>query len=280
MEEEEEKLHLGHRERMRRIALTEGLEGFNEHQVLEVLLFFAIPSGDTNPAAHRLIERFGSLRGVLSAGRDELVEVKGIGENAANLIAFSRLFAGRYLRAASFEDERSRRFAHTNASRQYYEGVFLGEEEEQIRAMAVTEDLRLVKEAKVLAGTFGKVELSARKLADFAIRNGCDRVILAHNHPRGAGMPSQADISATTDLARLLFELDILLLDHIIVGRTGSYSLRASPNAKVVWPDEDVKAGFILEGTPCPDEEEGPLDTPELDRFIDDLSKVMDMPHY
>lgn len=260
---------------MREIAFSEGLDGFNEHQVLEMLLFFAIPNGDTNPTAHRLIERFGSLRGVLEAERDELTAVKGIGESAANLIRFSRLFAGRYLRAASFDENDSHRFADTDSARRYYEGVFLGEKDEQIRAMAVTEDLRLVREDLILRGTFGRVELSARKMADFALRNGCDRLILAHNHPRGAAIPSMSDLTATTKYARLLFELDIIMLDHIIVGRTGSVSLRSSKVGQVVWPDRDdpPKAGG---GSPCPDEEEGPLDTPELDAFAQELSRLLD----
>lgn len=264
---------------MRRIAFSEGLDGFNEHQVLEMLLFFAIPNGDTNPTAHRLIERFGSLRGVLEAEREELIGVKGIGESAANLIRFSRLFAGRYLRAASFDEDRSHRFADTDAARRYYEGVFLGEKDEQIRAMAVTEDLRLMKEDFILAGTFGRVELSARKLADFALRNGCDRLILAHNHPRGAAIPSAVDLRATTKLSRLLFEMDILLLDHIIVGRTGSVSLRSSKTGQSIWRGHNGGAGKT-DAPPCPDDEEGPLDTPELDAFAEELSKLIDTRHF
>lgn len=272
--EEGKKIHMGHRRRMRQIALTEGLDGFTDVQIVEMFLFCVFPNGDTNPLAHRLLERFGSIRGILEARQEELLTVRGIGGSAANFIRFIQLFAAYYLRSASFSDPAKKRFATTEAVREYYEGVFLGVTDEQIRAMAVTEDLCLVKEEMILAGTFGKVELSMRKLADFTLRNGCDRVILAHNHPRGVAIPSNVDCDVTTKLSRLLFELDILLLDHVIVSPRGSVSMRTMRNGKIVWADELEKLRKEMRsgGAPCPDEEEGPLDTPDLDAFMDGLA--------
>lgn len=246
--EEEKRIHAGHRRRMRQIALNEGLDRFTDYQIVEMFLFFVFPNGDTNPLAHRLLERFGSIRGVLEADRAELMKVKGIGENAANFIRFTQLFSGHYLRSASFSDPVKKRFHTTDSARKYYEGVFLGVTDEQIRAMAVTEELYLVKEEQILPGTFGKVELSMRKLADFTLRNGCDRVILAHNHPRGLALPSAVDLEVTAKLARFLYELDILLLDHVIVSPNGSISLRESRAGKAVWQDGEDERGRIAEG--------------------------------
>lgn len=274
--EEGKQIHMGHRRRMRQIALTEGLDRFTDIQIVEMFLFSVFPNGDTNPLAHRLLERFGSIRSILEARQEELLTVRGIGESAANFIRFTQLFAGHYLRSSSFSDPVKKRFASTDSIRKYFEGVFLGVTGEQIRAMAVTEDLYLVKEEMILAGTFGKVELSARKLADFTLRSGCDRVILAHNHPRGFAVPSNADCESTTNLSRLLFELDILLLDHVIVSSEGSISLRSVRNGRIVWADEletfrkEIRSPGS--GAPCPDGEMGPLDTPELDAFMDELS--------
>lgn len=274
--EEGKQIHMGHRRRMRQIALTEGLDGFTDVQIVEMFLFSVFPNGDTNPLAHRLLERFGSIRGILEARQEDLLTVKGIGESAANFIRFTQLFAGYYLRSSSFSDPVKKRFRTTESIRGYFEGAFLGVTGEQIRAMAVTEDLYLVKEEMILAGTFGKVELSARKLADFALRNGCDRLILAHNHPRGFAVPSNVDCEVTTKLSRLLFELDILLLDHVIVSAEGSISLRGVRNGRIVWADELERLQKEMRsagnGVPCPDEEEGPLDTPELDEFMRELS--------
>lgn len=274
--EEGKRIHMGHRRRMRQIALTEGLDRFTDIQIVEMFLFSVFPNGDTNPLAHRLLERFGSIRGILEASREELLTVRGIGESAANFIRFTQLFAGHYLRSSSFSDPVKKRFQTTDAIKKYFEGVFLGVTVEQIRAMTITEDLCLVKEKMILAGTFGKVELSARKLADFALRNGCDRVIIAHNHPRGLAVPSGIDCDVTTKLSRLLFELDILLLDHVIVSPSGSISLRGSRHGRVTWADELERFQKEIRrpgnGVPCPEEEEGPLDTPELDEFMRELS--------
>jgi len=205
--------------------------------VLEALLFYAVPKADTNPIAHRLIDRFGSLRGVLEADFSELKEVKGIGDNAASLICFSKLLSGRYLRSSCFDDKNAMRIKDTDSLRRYYEGVFLGMSEEQIRAMVVDDKICMVRERVILEGTIGKVELSARRVADFVIKNGCNRVILAHNHPKGMAIPSKADIIATKQLVTLLKSFEISLVDHIIVGRTGSVSLRASMHAPGIWEE-------------------------------------------
>ena len=78
--------HAGHRSRMRSKALTYGLDHLDDHEVLEMLLYHAIPRGDTNETAHRLLERFGSFRGLLEAPPEELQAVPGVGESAAVLL--------------------------------------------------------------------------------------------------------------------------------------------------------------------------------------------------
>lgn len=226
---------------MKETVLEHGLDGLNDHQVLEVLLFYGVPNGDTNPTAHRLIERFGSLRGVLEADYSELVRITGIGENSASLIKFSQLLARRYLRAACFKDSETLRFTDTDNLCRYYEGVFLGVPDEQIWAMALDCELGLIKEELIMKGTIGKVEFSPRLIADFAVRNRCSRVVLAHNHPNGASMPSNADVSVTALLVRVLSGLDIELADHIIVGMHGGISMRNSERAKIIWPEDTVK---------------------------------------
>ncbi len=231
---DEKNIHQGHRKRMKDSMLEHGLDGLNDHQVLEMLLFYAVPKVDTNPIAHRLVERFGSLRGVLEADYKDLCSVNGIGENAASLVKFAQQLSGRYLRASSFEED-SQRFGDTDALRRYYEGVFLGVRDEQIRAMLVDDSLFMIKEQMIIEGTVGKAEFSARKFADFVIKNNSNRVVLAHNHPNGTPMPSKEDLIATKELNELLSRLEISLLDHIIVGRTGSFSLRSKNHGYGIW---------------------------------------------
>ena len=93
----EKNIHAGHRKRAKAEFLARGLEGLPDHRVLELLLFYAIPQGDVNPLAHRLLEHFGSLSGVFNATHEQLTAVKGIGENTATLIRLVTAVGGRYL---------------------------------------------------------------------------------------------------------------------------------------------------------------------------------------
>lgn len=220
-------IHQGHRKRMKAAMLEHGLDGLNEHQVLEILLFYAKPQVDTNPIAHDLIQHFGTLKGVLEADYEDLLKVNGIGENAASLIKFAQMFSGRYLCASCFDGD-VLHFGDTVALRRYYEGAFLGVKVEQIRAMLFDDELNMIKEQVIMDGTIGRVELSTRKFADFVIKNNCSRIVIAHNHPNGPCLPSTEDVESTKYLLDFLKVLEIELLDHIIVGRTGSFSMFSS----------------------------------------------------
>lgn len=232
---DEKNIHHGHRMRMKHAMIENGIDGLNDHQILEIMLFYAVPKIDTNPIAHRLIERFGSLRNVLEADFDELREVNGIGDNAASLIKFSQMLAGRYVCASSFEDD-SMKFTDTDSLRRYYEGVFLGTTVEQVRGMLVDDDLNMVKEKLLIEGSISKVQISTRVFTDFVIKNNCNRLVIAHNHPRGVCLPSKEDVITTKKLFDILKMLDISIVDHIIVGQTGSFSLRASDRCGNIWP--------------------------------------------
>ncbi|MBQ8614492.1 MAG: RadC family protein [Ruminiclostridium sp.] len=232
--EDDKNVHHGHRSRMKAAMLEHGLDGLNDHQILELLLFYAIPKRDTNPIAHRLVERFGSLRGVLEADYDELRKVNGIADNAASLIKFSQLLSGRYLRSASFEGDTAK-FSSTDSLRMYFEGAFLGVRTEQVRAMLVDDSLCMIKEQMLMEGTIGSVELSARKFTDFVVKNDSNRIVIAHNHPNGLALPSKDDIEATKELYAIFEKLDITLLDHIIVGRSGSCSMRFVDGGRSIW---------------------------------------------
>lgn len=220
---------------MRRAVLEHGIDSLADHQVLEILLFYCFRNGDTNPLAHRLIKKFGSLKNVLDAEYEELCTVEGVGESTAAFLQLLKKTAVRYGKASCFEDEKSRKFRNTDMLRDYFEAIFLGTNNEEIHAIVIDSELRLVAEKKISDGTVGKVPISARGIANFVIKNDCDRVILAHNHPRGACIPSKTDIIVTKELVELLSGFEIDLIDHIIVGEDGSFSLRASNHAPGIW---------------------------------------------
>lgn len=235
-------VHKGHRRRMRQAVIEHGADSLNDHQILEILLYQCFRNGDTNPLAHKLINKFGSLKNVLDADYDELSSVEGMGEGSAFFIGFIREVAKRYAKASCFEDEKTKKFRNTDMLREYFEGIFLGAENEEIRALVVDPELRLVAETKISDGTIGKVRISARSIANFVIKNNCDRVVIAHNHPRGVCMPSKADLIVTKELVELLSELEIDLIDHIIVGSNGSLSLRSSNHSIGIWRSKTGKA--------------------------------------
>ncbi len=231
-------LHSGHRRRMKAQFRDSGLSHFNEHQIIELALFYAFPRGDTNELAHLLLKECGPrVCNVLDCSYSKLTSVKGIGENAATYITFLRELSAYYhsskqlYNGGYFVNEIS-------GVCRFYEGLFLGSLNEEIHAAAVSENLRLIREKKLADGTVGSVSFPMRKLMDFVLENKCDRVIIAHNHPKGNALASKDDFYATRDLVNDFKKFDIEIVDHIIVGENGSLSMRSTHFAGSIWKEE------------------------------------------
>ncbi len=228
-------LHEGHRRRMKAQFLENGFLQFNDHQKLELMLFYALPRGDTNEIAHKLLRECGGrFNDVFDIPYRKLISIKGISEHAATFIklfpeAASYYFSSKHLIVGeSFAEE-------IKDVCRYFEGVFVNIENEEIHAMAVSDDLRVIKEKKIADGTVGAVGFSPRVLMDFVEECMCNRVIIAHNHPHGAEIASKEDVLATQHLVNLFREFNVEIADHIIVGRNGSQSMRSSVIAGAIW---------------------------------------------
>lgn len=128
----------------------------------------------------------------------------------------------------------------------YFDGIFLHIDNEEVHAAAVTSELRLIREKKIADGTICSVGFSMRALMNFSVECGCDRLIIAHNHPRGAFTASKNDVIATRDIVRYFRAFDIEIVDHIIVGRDGSQSLRSTYYAGSAWNDDIDLPGAII----------------------------------
>ena len=213
MAKAEKNIHTGHRNRVKAEFRQRGLEGFPEHRVLELLLFYALPQGDTNPLAHRLIDRFGSLAGVLDASVEELSQVKGVGEHAATLLHLIPAVCGRYVASRSSLDGMA-----TNAQeiREIMAPFFFGARNEMVYVMCLDGKHKCVGVRKITEGTIDAADVTARRIAEEAMSMRASAIILAHNHTSGLALPSAEDRATTTYLKQILGPIGIDLVDHVI----------------------------------------------------------------
>ena len=256
MEQKKEQLHnphKDHRSRMKARFLRDGLEGFAPHEVLELLLFYAIPQKDTNPIAHRLLDRFGSLAGVFSAKEHELCEVEGIGEHAATLLRI-------LMPAASYAlADRTRRntkiYRHLSAVGEYFVHRFMGAAEEAVYLMLLDNRYALIDCVKIHEGSVNSVAVTPRKLVERAYLSHAAMAVVAHNHPFGLAVPSSDDIDTTLTLKKAFDTMGITLLEHILVaGDRYAPLLLRSEKLLASTPDRAAfyaGAELVREGEEC-----------------------------
>ena len=207
-------IHDGHRARLRQRFLDHGLDSFDEHTVIELLLFYAIPRGDTNPTAHALMNHFGSLAAVFDAPLESLMEVPGVGESAAALIKLVPQVARRYgISKAQTGDivENSR------AAGAYLAPLFTAARDELVYLLCLDAKCKVLGCTLVCRGSVTSASFSVRQVAETAITYNASSVILAHNHLSGIAVPSQQDMQTTTRLAKALKLLDVTLADHLVI---------------------------------------------------------------
>lgn len=206
-------IHDGHREKMRARFLNAGLEAFADHEALELLLYYAIPRRDTNPIAHALMERYGSLSAVLEAPVEDLRKVEGIGESAAILL---RLVFQLH-RRARLADARDTVLNSTERTGRYLLELFAGLNREVLYQLCLDQKGKLLACKRLSEGSANSTEMNIRLLAENAILTSASAVILAHNHPSGIALPSQDDFNTTERARAALNTVGVVLLDHIIV---------------------------------------------------------------
>lgn len=217
--------HKGHRSRLRDRARKDGIENFQDYQVLEYALSFVVPYKDTNPIAHELIDKFGSLANVLEANEEDIANVKGMGEVSAHfLTAIIPIYN-------FYERQRSSRIGEISSPQQafeYVKGLFSGKLIEELYMVSLLPNNKILKCEKIAEGTVGQAKVTIRKMTDSISRNKVNNVIIAHNHPSGLCAPSADDDKLTKALVTTLAINDTFLMDHVIIGENGFYSYRQS----------------------------------------------------
>ncbi len=223
-ENKKDGIHKGHRARMReRFSKSERLDGFAEHEIMEMLLFFILTRKDTNAVAHDLISQFGSVRGVLNAPVERLKQVEGIGENTAVML---RLFGAitEHVGRQKFENVDVRELS---VFAEYVSSLFAQETNECFKVMCITPDMHVGMVAKISSGSASSTPVDMRELARNVLNSGGENIILAHNHPDASCRPSQEDIILTRKIMQFLSPFNIRVLDHYIVGKDGTVSMRS-----------------------------------------------------
>ena len=206
-------LHQGHRGRMRdKFKINPAL--LEDHELLEIALYYPVARQNTNETAHRLINKFGSFRRVFDAEMEQLQEVEGIGENTAFYLRVISEIILRYSRDAHY-------ITHPLTSRaqlmEYLCSLFVGESKEKVYLILLSSAGRIVHTEKIGSGFSGMSEISIKKMNALAVGKNAAAAVLAHNHPDGIAKPSAQDIATTRKIQIILEHLGVTLIDHFIV---------------------------------------------------------------
>ncbi len=213
----------GHRERLRRRFRNNGPEAIADYELLELVLFRALPRRDTKPIAKALIEKFGSFSEVISAPPRRLIEVKGIGDNVVTELKLIHAAALKLTQGAVLHKQA---LASWSAVIDYCRASMAFNEKEQFRVLFLDKKNLLIADEVQQEGTVDHTPVYPREVVKRALELSATSIILVHNHPSGDPTPSHADIEMTKRIIEAAAKLNISVHDHIIVGRNGHASFK------------------------------------------------------
>lgn len=227
--------HEGHRQRMKERFIQEGLSSFSGHEVLEMLLYYAIPYRNTNDLGHRLEQSFGSLSKVLEADYQDLIKIQGVTPHIATLITLCGQLACRYQRERY---ARGTLLYDIESIGRFLVPWFSAQKNESVVLLSMDNRHKVLNTTRVFEGSVNSTQFNLRGAVHQALRDNATMVVIAHNHPNGHAFPSPADISTTRRFAKVLSELDIRLLDHLIVSDDDYVSLSQSQMSADIFHKE------------------------------------------
>lgn len=208
-------MHSGHRQRLRDRYLREGLDSFELHNQLELLLFYAIPRKDTNEIAHRLVERYHSLSAILEAPEDELCTIEGIGPSAASFLHFIPQICRCYMSDVLHPQDH---IIHSvEEAGQYLTARLIGFDHEVVVLLLLSSAGKIRFCDIVAHGNINSSDVDFRKLLALCAKHKAAKAIIAHNHPNGMALPSSDDVETTKQLSHVFSVSGTTLVDHIIV---------------------------------------------------------------
>ncbi|NLJ41149.1 MAG: DNA repair protein RadC [Clostridiales bacterium] len=207
-------LHAGHRQRVKDRYLAEGLDAFEDHQVLELLLFYVVPRKDTNELAHRMIKEFGSLAGLFEADARDISKRCKVSEHTGILISLIPSLSRRYFKG-KWGDKPI--INSSSKAGEYAVSLMAGRVYESFFVICLDTQNRVNHADMVHEGTINEAAVYPRLIVEVALRHQAGSVILAHNHPGGSVEPSGADVEVTKKIVLALDSISVKVLDHIIV---------------------------------------------------------------
>lgn len=214
--------HDGHRDRLKQRFLTEGIDGFEPHNILELILFYGIPYRDTNDTAHDLMSTFGSLEGVFNADLDDLMKIKGVGKNTASLIKLIPQLSKYYLQLKISDKQRFNSFDELI---EFLRTKYLFADREIFSAVCLDGNGKLLSFDQIAEGSPTHIDLNLAKVVELVLKKNAACVIIAHNHPAGTLEPSVADLNATSQISDAFKIIGVPLIDHIILTQTDYFSM-------------------------------------------------------
>ncbi len=228
-------MHDGHRDRLRARFRREGLDKFEVHNIMELLLFYGIPRRDTNETAHALIDRFGSLSGVLDAPYEELCKVPGVGESAATFLKLLPELCRVYM------DDQARGVRIVNGTEdaaRLLGSKFIGRRVEAIVLLLLDSKGKVLYCDVVREGSIHAVDVNMKEIISICSTYDAAGAIIAHNHPSGLALPSKGDLETTKKLCHAIQFIGVQLYDHMIFADGDFVSLHETAGLEYLFEEE------------------------------------------
>lgn len=215
--------HAGHRERLRKKFLLGDIDSFEDHEILELALFYAIPRKNTNEISHNLLNKFGSIPAIFDAPVNALKEVEGMGESSALFIKLICSLTRIYHERKYNSDKRCLSMEEIN---DILVRKFIGRSEEAVAIVLMDAKGKILFDGVINKGSVNGVDLYVRKMIELVTLYRASSLVMAHNHPSGIAVPSPDDLKSTEKIYDLFRTMSVSLLDHIIVADEDYISLR------------------------------------------------------
>lgn len=210
----------GHRKRLKERYINTGFDSFSDHEVIELMLFYAIPYSDTKGMAKAILEEFGNIRYLFEATVEEISTRCNVSSHVAIMLSLAFSSYKIYLKSS----ENFTALNSTSAVHRYLQVFFAGQKVECFYIICMDQKKKLIKPCLISKGSTTSTQIYIRNIVEAVIKSDATKVILAHNHPSGHIEPSSSDIEATSQITRVLHSINVDVVDHIIISDNDFFS--------------------------------------------------------